>query len=63
VGRNAFADYISMKLQTAAKATEFYNGKVKELETNLQDLEKIVQGKSQNLRVIEDGKLPHTLIL
>ncbi|KAL1985153.1 hypothetical protein VTN96DRAFT_8175 [Rasamsonia emersonii] len=40
--------------KTAAKAIEFYNGKVKDLDTNLQDLEKIVQGKSANLRVIED---------
>ncbi|KAL1966460.1 hypothetical protein VTN77DRAFT_4382 [Rasamsonia byssochlamydoides] len=40
--------------KTASKAIDFYNGKVKELDTNLQDLEKIVQGKSANLRVIED---------
>jgi prefoldin alpha subunit len=44
--------------QTASKAIDFYNRKAKELETNLQDLEKIVQGKSSNLRVIEDGKSP-----
>lgn len=43
-------------LQTAAKAIDFYNDKVKDLDTNLQDLEKIVQGKSANLRVIEDGE-------
>ncbi|OXV08261.1 hypothetical protein Egran_03977 [Elaphomyces granulatus] len=40
--------------KTASKAIDFYNRKAKELETNLQDLEKIVQGKSSNLRVIED---------
>ncbi|KAE8453734.1 hypothetical protein EG329_009245 [Mollisiaceae sp. DMI_Dod_QoI] len=37
-------------------ATKFYEAKVKELETNLKDLESIVQGKSNNLRVVEDGK-------
>jgi hypothetical protein len=41
--------------QTTAKATEFYNAKVKDLEANLTDLEKILQGKSGNLRVIEDS--------
>ncbi|KAF2401172.1 Prefoldin alpha subunit [Trichodelitschia bisporula] len=35
-------------------AKEFYEGKVKELQTNLVDLEKIVAGKSDNLRLIED---------
>ncbi|KAL2006153.1 hypothetical protein VTN00DRAFT_9807 [Thermoascus crustaceus] len=40
--------------KTAAKAIDFYNDKVKDLDTNLQDLEKIVQGKSANLRVVED---------
>jgi prefoldin alpha subunit len=40
--------------KTASKAIDFYNRKAKELDTNLQDLEKIVQGKSSNLRVIED---------
>ncbi|KAI9732507.1 MAG: subunit of tubulin prefoldin [Claussenomyces sp. TS43310] len=40
------------------KSTEdaiiFYNDKLGELGTNLKDLEMIVQGKSNNLRVIED---------
>ncbi|OJJ49707.1 hypothetical protein ASPZODRAFT_128217 [Penicilliopsis zonata CBS 506.65] len=40
--------------KTTAKAIDFYNGKVKDLEANLQDLEKIVQGKSTHLRVVED---------
>jgi len=35
-------------------ATKFYEAKVKELEVNLKDLESIVQGKSNNLRVVED---------
>lgn len=43
--------------KTTAKAIEFYNDKAKELETNLKDLEKIVQGKSANLRIVEDGTL------
>lgn len=41
--------------QTTAKAIEFYNKKAKELEMNIVDLEKIIQGKSQNLKIIEDG--------
>ncbi|KAH8697319.1 putative prefoldin subunit 5 [Talaromyces proteolyticus] len=41
--------------KTTAKATEFYDAKVKDLEANITDLEKIVQGKSANLRVIEDA--------
>lgn len=53
------ADMGVESLQTAAKAIDFYNGKVKELEINLQDLEKIVQSKTVNLRVVEDGEL-HT---
>ncbi|KAL1973606.1 hypothetical protein VTN31DRAFT_6241 [Thermomyces dupontii] len=40
--------------KTAEQAIEFYNKRVKELESNLQDLEKIVGGKSANLRVVED---------
>ncbi|EEQ85004.1 hypothetical protein RJZ56_007196 [Blastomyces dermatitidis] len=40
--------------KTTSKAIAFYNAKVEELGTNLRELEKVVQGKSQNLRVIED---------
>ena len=39
-------------------AVVFYEGKVEELGRNLRDLEKIVQGKSQNLRMVEEGELP-----
>ena len=46
-------------IQTTAKAIEFYNKKVKELEANITDLEKIVQGKSTNLKIIEDGMLSY----
>jgi prefoldin alpha subunit len=42
--------------QTTAKAVEFYDGKVKGLETNLQELEKIVQTKSTQLRVVEESE-------
>ncbi|KAI9804267.1 MAG: subunit of tubulin prefoldin [Piccolia ochrophora] len=40
--------------KSTADATTFYNGKVDELGTNLKDLEAIVQGKSNNLRVVEE---------
>ena len=35
---------------------KFYNAKVEEIGGNLKDLDSIVQGKSNNLRVVEDGK-------
>ena len=35
---------------------KFYNAKVDEIGGNLKDLDSIVQGKSNNLRVVEDGK-------
>ena len=34
----------------------FYSEKVEELGGNLKNLESIVQGKSNNLRVVEDGE-------
>ncbi|KAJ5432771.1 uncharacterized protein N7458_011927 [Penicillium daleae] len=40
--------------KTAEKAIAFYNDKVKGLDANLQELEKIVQGKNQQLRVVEE---------
>jgi prefoldin subunit 5 len=42
--------------QTPAKAIAFYDDKVKGLESNLQDLEKVVQTKSTQLRVVEESK-------
>lgn len=42
--------------QSTKDATKFYEAKVEELGSNLKDLEAIVQGKSNNLRVVEDGK-------
>ncbi|KAF8867264.1 Prefoldin alpha subunit [Acephala macrosclerotiorum] len=35
-------------------ANKFYEAKVKELETNLKDLQTIIEQKSNNLRVVED---------
>jgi prefoldin alpha subunit len=43
-------------LQTAPKAVAFYDDKVKGLEQNLQELEKIVQAKSTQLRVVEESE-------
>ncbi|KAL2819015.1 Prefoldin [Aspergillus cavernicola] len=41
--------------KTTAKAVEFYEAKVKELETNLTELEKLVQAKSSQQRLFEDA--------
>ena len=48
------ADYAPM--QTTAKAIQFYEAKTKEIGGNLKDLEGILQGKTNNLRVVEEGK-------
>ena len=40
--------------KTPPAAQDFYRRKVEELTKNLGDLEKIVQGKQQNLGVVED---------
>ncbi|KAJ5950973.1 Prefoldin [Penicillium vulpinum] len=40
--------------KTAPKAVAFYDEKVKGLEANLQELEKIVQTKSSQLRIVEE---------
>lgn len=37
-------------------AADFYEDKVKTLNSNIQDLEAILQGKSNNLRVVEEGE-------
>jgi len=41
--------------QSTKDAMKFYEAKVEELGANLKDLEAIVQQKSNNLRVVEDG--------
>jgi prefoldin alpha subunit len=43
-------------LQSTEDAVKFYNRKVEELGATLKDLEAIVQSKTNNLRVVEEGK-------
>lgn len=45
--------YVEKDVRSAA---EFYEDKVKTLESNIKDLEAIVQGKGNNLRMVEEGK-------
>ncbi|KAK0323597.1 subunit of tubulin prefoldin [Friedmanniomyces endolithicus] len=40
--------------KTTDDAQKFYNGKVEELGTNIKELENIVNGKANNLRVVEE---------
>ncbi|GAB7350894.1 hypothetical protein MBLNU459_g1409t1 [Dothideomycetes sp. NU459] len=40
--------------KTTAQATQFYEEKAEELGRNVKDLEQIVNGKAQNLRVVEE---------
>lgn len=47
---------ICVFFQTAPKAIAFYDVKVKGLEANLQELEKIVQTKSSQLRIVEESE-------
>jgi hypothetical protein len=46
-------------------AAEFYNDKVKLLASNISDLEAIVQQKTNNLRMVEEGKetLTHIVLV
>lgn len=44
-------------MQTHDKAVAFYDDKVKGLDSNLQELEKVVSNKSSQLRVVEEGEL------
>ena len=56
--KTKFADgriFLILYLQTSAKAVEFYDDKVKGLDANLLELEKIVQGKNTQLRGVEEG--------
>ena len=46
--------------KSTTDAIKFYNGKVDDLSKNLGDLEKVVQGKSENLRIVEEGQSIHT---
>lgn len=38
-------------------AKDFYDRKIASLDSNLKDLEKVINGKGQNLAVIEDGMM------
>ena len=40
--------------KTTADAEKFYEGKVEELGKNIKDLENIVNGKANNLRMVEE---------
>lgn len=53
--------WLIREYQTPPAAQDFYKRKVEELGKNLQDLEKIVQGKQGNLTVVEDGECPYFL--
>lgn len=46
---------LTRSFQDTKSATEFYDAKVQELGANIQNLEAIVQGKTNNLRVVEEG--------
>jgi hypothetical protein len=46
--------------KSTAEAIKFYNGKVDDLSKNLGDLEKVVQGKNENLRIVEEGQSAYT---
>lgn len=60
--RGAGLDADNFSLQTPEKAVAFYNDKVNGLDGNLQELEKIVQSKSSQLRVVEESKFCHCRI-
>lgn len=49
--------------KTTDDAITFYTGKVGELAKNLADIEKVVAGKNENLRVIEDGETSLFLVV
>lgn len=42
--------------KTTEQAKAFYEGKAEELGRNVKDLEQIVNGKAQNLRMVEEGE-------
>lgn len=46
--------------QTTKDAIKFYHGKVDDLGKNLVELEKVIGGKSDNVRIVEDGELAHS---
>ena len=54
--------FAGRKKQTTRDAEDFYDRKVDELGVSLKSLEGIVQGKSNTLRVVEDGGTPSALL-
>lgn len=48
------------KLKDTESAERFYDAKVQQLQSNIQDLEIIVQRKTSNVRSVEDGKYSPT---
>ncbi|KAK4543690.1 hypothetical protein LTR36_005335 [Oleoguttula mirabilis] len=60
-GKLADADHVLVDVgtgfyveKTTDDAQKFYNGKIEELGKNIKDLENIVNGKANNLRVVEE---------
>ncbi|KAF2018999.1 Prefoldin alpha subunit [Aaosphaeria arxii CBS 175.79] len=60
-GRLTSTDHVLVDVGTgffveknAEDATDFYNRKVKDLGESLKDLEGVIQGKAQNVRVVEE---------
>jgi prefoldin alpha subunit len=47
--------------KSAADAEKFYEGKVSVLSQSLTELEGVVAMKSQNVRVVEDGRGPASI--
>jgi prefoldin alpha subunit len=47
--------------QTTKDAIKFYHGKVDDLGKNLGELEKVIGSKSDNVRIVEDGKFGNSL--
>lgn len=46
--------------KSTADAVKFYTDKIDDLSRNLADIEKVVAGKNDNLKVVEDGE--YTLV-
>lgn len=42
--------------KSTADAVKFYSNKIDDLSQNLGDIEKVVAGKNENLKVVEDGE-------
>jgi len=42
--------------KSTTDAVKFYTSKIADLSRNLADIEKVVAGKNENLKVVEDGE-------